>query len=94
MRGEVALKLPGLSLTLRPSFSALVAAEAEGGSLFRMLDRAAAGDVRLADIGALFWHCGGQAGARADFEAALLEAGPSGLLGPYRALLAAIFGRV
>ena len=95
LRGEVGLPLGGRTLLLRPSFSALVAAEAEVGSLFRLLDRAAAGDVRLSDMGALFRHCAEVASeARSDFEAELLAAGPAGLLEPYRALLTAIFGRV
>jgi hypothetical protein len=95
LRGEVELPLRERKLLLRPSFSALVAAEAETGSLFRLLDRAAAGEVCLADMGALFRHCAGVlADERGAFEAALLEAGPAELLGPYRALLTAIFGRV
>lgn len=95
MRGEVALPLGGQALVLRPSFSALVAVEAEVGSLFRLLDRAAVGDVRLADMGALFRHCAGVSDdERPGFEAALAVEGPSILLEPYRALLTAIFGRV
>lgn len=95
MRGEVALALGGRTLVLRPSFSALVAAEAEVGGLFQLLDRAAAGDVRLAEMGALFRHCAGiPDGERVTFEAELAREGPSMLLGPYRALLMAIFGRV
>ena len=95
LRGEVDLALGGRTLVLRPSFSALVAAEAEVGSLFRLLDRAAAGDVRLTDMGALFWHCAEtRSDERGAFESELLGAGPSALLGPYRALLTAIFGRV
>lgn len=95
LRGEVELPLNGRTMLLRPSFSALVAAEAEVGSLFRLLDRAAAGDLRLSDVGALFWHCAVAAGDQRDiFESELLGAGPSALLEPYRALLTAIFGRV
>lgn len=94
VRGEVSLVLGEARLCLRPDFAALVAAETEAGSLFAMLERAGAGDVRLADMGALFWHCLAAAdrGARADFEARLLAAGPQALLRPYRALLGAIFG--
>ena len=95
LRGEVGLALAGRTLVLRPSFSALVAAEAEVGSLFRLLDRAAAGDLRLTDVGALFWHCAVAPGdERGVFESELLRVGPSALLEPYRALLTAIFGRV
>ena len=93
LRGEVALVLGEEALLLRPSFSALVAAEAELGSLFRLLERAGEGDTRLADMAGLFWHClSPPQGERADFEARLLRAGPSALLRPYRALMAAIFG--
>ena len=95
LRGEVDLTLGERTWLLRPTFSALVEAEAEVGSLFRLLDRAAGGDVCLSDMGALFRHCAGVAeDGRSAFEAALLAAGPSQLLGPYRALLTAIFGRV
>ena len=94
LRGEVALDLGARTLVLRPSFSALVAAEAEAGSLFQLLDKAAGGDLRLSDMGVLFRHCAGVAqGEREAFEAELLGVGPATLLEPYRALLCAIFGR-
>lgn len=41
---------------LRPSFAALVAAEAELGPLFALVERAAGGELRLAEVAALFWH--------------------------------------
>lgn len=95
MRGETLLSLGARSLLLRPSFTALLAAEAEVGSLFQVLDRAASGDVRLADIGALFWHCAVDTGCgRSEFEADLLQVGTAALLEAYRLLLGAIFGRV
>ena len=56
-RGEAALAVGGARLTLRPSFSALVAAEDELGSLFELVERAADGRLRLGEIAALFWHC-------------------------------------
>ena len=56
-RGEVALVLGGETLRLRPSFAALVAAEAELGPLFALVERAAAGGLTLAEMAALFWHC-------------------------------------
>lgn len=95
LRGEVGLQLRGRMIDLRPTFAALVAAEAEVGSLFQLLDRAAAGDVRLGDLGALFWHCAVADGHdRGEFEAALMEVGAAALLAPYQALLRAIFGRI
>jgi hypothetical protein len=42
---------------LRPSFTALVAAEAELGPLFALVERAAAGELKLSEMVALFWHC-------------------------------------
>ena len=41
---------------LRPSFTALVAAEGELGSLFGVVERAADGQLTLAEIAALFDH--------------------------------------
>ena len=56
-RGEATLRASGLELRLRPSFAALVAAEEELGSLFALVDRAAAGGLLLSEMVALFWHC-------------------------------------
>lgn len=56
-RGECALRVNGCDLVLRPSFQALVAAEAELGSLFALVERAAAGKLGLAELVVLFWHC-------------------------------------
>jgi Phage tail tube protein, GTA-gp10 len=56
-RGEAQLRLGALTLTLRPSFAALVAAEAETGPLFALVERAAQGQLGLAEMIALFWHC-------------------------------------
>jgi hypothetical protein len=62
---------------LRPSFSALVAAEEELGPLFALVERAAAGELRLSELVALFWHClADRTGVlRADFGDAVLEGG-------------------
>jgi len=57
VRGEAALAVAGGALTLRPSFAALVAAEAELGPLFALVERAGRGELRLAELVALFWHC-------------------------------------
>lgn len=51
-RGEAEIA----GIRLRPSFAALVAAEAELGSLFTLVDDAAQGRVTLAAMVALFWH--------------------------------------
>lgn len=55
-RGEAVLRLCGEALVLRPSFAALVAAEEEMGPLFALVERAAAGEMRLAEMAVLFWH--------------------------------------
>ena len=55
-RGEAALRVAGEMLVLRPSFAALVAAEAELGPLFALVERAAAGRLGLSEMVALFWH--------------------------------------
>lgn len=56
-RGEAELRVGGAILVLRPSFQALVAAEAEVGPLFALVERAAEGRLGLAEMVALFWHC-------------------------------------
>jgi hypothetical protein len=56
-RGEAALRIAGEERVLRPTFAALVAAEDELGPLFALVERAGAGQLKLAEIAALFWHC-------------------------------------
>jgi len=56
-RGEAALNVGGEALVLRPTFEALVAAEEELGPLLALVERAAAGGLKLGEIAALFWHC-------------------------------------
>ena len=56
-RGEAALEIGGEGVALRPSFGALVAAGAELGPLFDLVERAADGKLSLGDMAALFWHC-------------------------------------
>ena len=55
-RGEASLEVAGETLLLRPAFGALVAAEEELGSLFELIERAAAGALKLHEIAALFDH--------------------------------------
>ena len=57
LRGEAMLRVGGQEHVLRPSFAALVAAEGELGSLFALVERAAAGGLTLGEMTALFWHC-------------------------------------
>jgi hypothetical protein len=56
-RGEAPFRVQGRELVIRPTFSALVAAEGEIGSLLALASRAGQGDVRLAEVEALIWHC-------------------------------------
>ena len=56
-RGEASIVIAGYDWLLRPSFTALVAAEEELGALFGLVERAAAGDLRLSEVAGLFWHC-------------------------------------
>lgn len=76
MRGEAELLVAGERLRLRPSFAALVAAEAELGPLFGLVERAAAGQLSLAEMAGLFWHCLDPQGVeRAAFSEALVAGG-------------------
>ncbi len=56
-RGEAAITVAGERLIMRPSFEALVAAEEELGPLFALVERAAGGGLKLAEMVGLFWHC-------------------------------------
>ncbi len=51
------MRVAGCELALRPSFAALVAAEAELGPLFALVERAADGRLGLGEMVGLFWHC-------------------------------------
>jgi hypothetical protein len=55
-RGEASIIVAGETLVLRPSFTALVLAEEELGSLFALVERAAEGRLSLGEIAALFDH--------------------------------------
>lgn len=57
IRGEASLAIAGHEHILRPTFAALVAAEDELGPLFALVERAGAGQMRLTELAALFWHC-------------------------------------
>ncbi len=57
LRGEAELRAGDQVHVLRPSFAALVAAEAELGPLFALVERAADGRLGLGELACLFWHC-------------------------------------
>jgi hypothetical protein len=77
-RGEACLVVAGERLLLRPTFAALVAAEEELGSLFELVERAAAGALKLHEIAALFDHLSharAEALTRAKIGEAVVEKG-------------------
>lgn len=88
-RGETSIHVGGRELLLRPTFDALCQAEEELGSLFALVERAAAGGLRLSEIAALFWHCLAQPGAvaRSAVGEAVIEMGLSRASVPLRQLL-------
>lgn len=55
-RGEGSLDVAGETLVLRPTFSALVAAEQDLGPLFALVERASEGKLGLEEIAVLFDH--------------------------------------
>ena len=97
LRGEASLDIAGLDRVLRPTFAALVAAEDELGPLFALVERAGAGQLRLAELAALFWHCLAERDelSREQVGEAVLAAGLAGCAPALRALLGQILqGRV
>ena len=90
LRGEAELVLNGQTLRLRPTFSALVAAEAELGPLFALCERAAAGQLTLAEMTALLWHCLADAQPREAFAEALVAGGLANATPALRVLLGQI----
>ena len=92
VRGEATLVVRGESHVLRPTFAALVAAEDELGPLFALVERAGAGQLKMAEMAALFWHCLAPPHTltREQLGEAVAEAGLAASAKPLRALLAQI----
>jgi hypothetical protein len=92
MRGETSIVMAGRAVVLRPSFTALVAAEQELGPLFALVERAGNGQLALHELATLFWHCASpQAGlSRDDVGEAVLTAGLAASARPLRMLLTQI----
>lgn len=92
VRGEATLRLADTEHRLRPSFTALVAAEEELGPLFALVERAGAGQLALGEMVALFWHCLDTPAPmeRAAFADAVAARGLAACAAPMRALLAQI----
>jgi hypothetical protein len=91
-RGEAVLTIAGAPCLLRPTFSALVAAEDELGPLFALVERAGAGQLRLGEMAALFWHClaAPEGLTREAVGEAVARHGLAACAPPLRALLAQI----
>jgi hypothetical protein len=78
LRGETELALGAARYRLRPSFTALAAIEAETGSFFALVERAAAGAPTLSDVLAVLWHLADPKPdglTRERFNALVIEAG-------------------
>lgn len=92
LRDEASLRIGNRECLLRPSFAALIAAEEEIGPLFALVERAGAGELRLSEITALFWHCLTERDglAREDVGEAVAAQGLAAIARPLRALLGAI----
>ncbi|MCT2399201.1 gene transfer agent family protein [Novosphingobium mangrovi (ex Huang et al. 2023)] len=92
LRGEATLVVEGAAHVLRPSFSALTAAEEELGPLFALVERAGAGELRLGEMAALFWHClaDPHAVSREAVGAAVMAQGLAACAAPLRMLLSQI----
>lgn len=92
LRGETTLTVAGANYVLRPSFENLVLAEAELGSLFALVERAAAGGLTLTDMTALLWHClpSENRPERIAVGEAVLGMGLVGATVPVRAVLAQV----
>ena len=89
-RGEAMVTIGGADIRLRPSFTALVAAEAELGPLFALVERAAAGGMTLAEMAGLLWHCADTVPAgmdRAGFSQGLVAGGLAAATPALRVLL-------
>lgn len=89
-RGEAAIIVDGESVVLRPSFEALVAAEEELGPLFALVERAAAGGLKLSEMVALFWYCSSDWVERERIGAAVAEGGLASATPALRVLLGQI----
>ena len=92
LRGEAGFRVAGRDRVLRPTFAALVAAEDELGSLFALVERAGNGQLRLAELAALFWHCLAERNAvtREQVGEAVLATGLAGCAPALRSLLGQI----
>ena len=94
-RGEAILQTKDAAFMLRPTFAALVSAEEELGPLFALVERAAAGELKLSEMAALFWHCRHDVAPELTRETlcdALTEAGLAAATPALKVLLGQILG--
>ena len=92
-RGEASFVVGGETLLMRPSFTALVAAEEELGPLFELVERAADGKLALREVAALFDHVSGdrpKAITRERIGEAIVAAGLAAVTPVLRVLLGQI----
>jgi hypothetical protein len=94
LRGEAELTVAGQPALLRPSFGSLVALEEELGPLLALVERASRGELRLAELAALFWHCLAEREnlTREELGEAVLAMGLAACAAPLRTLLRQILG--
>lgn len=92
LRGEASLVISGFKRLLRPTFTALVAAEEELGPLFALVERAGGGQLRFGEMVALFWHCLADQDSltREQLGQAMAELGLAACAKPLRVLLGQI----
>ncbi len=92
LRGEATIAIGGDERLLRPTFTALVAAEEELGPLFALVERAGEGRLQLSEMTALFWHCLARREdlTREQVGEAVVAHGLAACAKPLRALLGAI----
>jgi hypothetical protein len=88
-RGEASIIIGARPRVLRPTFTALVAAEEELGPLYAVVERAGEGKLRLSEMTALFWHCLAERGelTREQVGEAVMSIGLAGSAAPLRTLL-------
>ena len=95
LRGEVLLRAGGRDFVLRPTFTALVAAESEAGSLFGLIERAGEGKLQLSELALVLWHClrdVPEGMSREAFGEALVEEGLAAVMPAFRQLAVSILG--
>ncbi len=81
------------TVAFRPSYGALVAAEAELGSLFALVERASSGTMSMSEMIAFVWYCRIDAGlARDTFGTRCVETGLAKLTPLFRTLVEQALG--